>query len=1811
MSHQYLPSTYFDWPARPHGLYLHDGVYNEYINYDYYAGDEIHENNVAFRGSSYISFDDTHTRWLNKTDIHMYDTSSVKLFDSGTLTMHTSASPFSRGFVVDSIGRVGIGMVHEEPHSNVMESPSFDLDVRGTVGVEDFIYHNDDTDTYMLFGADETTHYVNTIGEPNLATTTDFDEINFRVGGVDMIQMLEDGTQDHITFNKRQSDVDIITRTATNTHAVVIRGDGSETVFNEDGNSDTDFRIESNNSDKMFFVDSSLDYVEIKGAAGDDSLIFDVIGNSNAGSTGASLFRVSPTEVVVNESSNDVNFRVESDFADPAQNTTDTGTDGNVQTHLAYDPTAALFVDGSTGRVGLGTSNPDTTLHIAGSAHIEGDLWVKGKTNQVDTLVHVTSAMEVNNKGTGPALTVNQTGIQPIATFKDDGRDILFIEDLGNVGFQTNDPHTSVYINDHDGIRIPVGSTAQRPVSGDYGITGDKSTADFSAMYGTIRYNHEYQTFEGFGPGNAWGSLGGVIDIDRDTFWTALNDISGSDYPGDPDALRAFVGIDNDPEGLSGQLMMTIKKDLTIIHSPDVGIGTTNPKGELHIKGGTENVAPVKLILEGPSQAFGASFPQPMGMIGFTSSESAISENDLDVTGIHARATKDFDANSYGSELGFFTTNNFTGASTEKVTIKQDGRVGIGVTTPERELTVRGIMRWGAAAYYAYSGEDSSGLYIENVDNGTSRAKIRLQTRPNNTGNYTTLHINADDRFFRFDNGNVGVNTTPSNKLQVYTNEAHYAGHFRNDHATSGGGILAHMPNAAASRYVAYLEGHTTHFGLYVKGDGKTGIGTNTPVSTLHIVPRNGTSSSSTSSSPLYLDTPANTVSMFIGSLGSTSGYGANSYSGNIRFNGQNTSWGDFGYYPTGGDNNEYGHFRLSRAGSTVNTTPNAKLGVGDLFVNSRTGLGSTNPQARLDIQETQSTTRTTYSGAVDKAGLLISTNYTADAFTPGIFWQTDNNNASKPKGGVFMSMHSTGSHLHLGTSQNYSTGITRYVTINENGYMTIGGYDNTESAGAALDIRGWDGETTMLRVGKSMDGSQGTGAVEVTQDGTHGGGMFYNGDGSPGFVNGETADWLGFYRMDSGTRTEVFGYAYNSNDVYFNGDIYTPSAIKHTGDADTYTQFHAENEWRVVTGGTERFEVSNSETKVSNTLAIGDIKLKESADRADLLEITSTTSTWAGIQIRNSSNEGRWSFMTDGEAAGIYNDEDNQWHIYMHEGTYTRLYYNANSRLTTTSTGVDFHDADLESVKDIYVGATIYHDGDTNTYTQFEAGDKWRVVTGGSTRFRIDNSTVSSYNNVNVAKDFPKLILNSPSTGDNWTSQGAMIALGESASMEGTGTAAMYLTYNGDGKSYIGTGGVNTSSGVPNKGYIRFTYNVNEMYFSANPSIAGYTNWHSGNDGSGSGLDSDRLDGQHGSYYRNASNLNAGTYPDLFSNTTRYNIGYIDGVGSSSYDKLRVYNSSSYTIGMHSALTHGWLNDWAMTFTMNNESDRGFLWRDTSDSTAQGAMSLTTNGNLCVSNVIAVGGQTSRYLREPSGNYGSIQISGGGYGNWEGFSIDGRAVFMHDGGSGTGIYNDVNNHWLFYAVHGGESQMRHNNTWRVKADGSGAAINGRLTASGDVIAYSSDARLKTNVTTISDAIDKIKAIRGVYYDWKDEVSDYGFTPTQKHEIGLIAQEVKEVVPEVVTEAPFNSQHNKDVAVDQIMEKKREQDDETDDSILRVQAEHEFNNLTIAEQRELFDDKEFLTVRYDRLVALLIQGMNEQQEQIDTLKQEIEQLKQR
>ena len=114
---------------------------------------------------------------------------------------------------------------------------------------------------------------------------------------------------------------------------------------------------------------------------------------------------------------------------------------------------------------------------------------------------------------------------------------------------------------------------------------------------------------------------------------------------------------------------------------------------------------------------------------------------------------------------------------------------------------------------------------------------------------------------------------------------------------------------------------------------------------------------------------------------------------------------------------------------------------------------------------------------------------------------------------------------------------------------------------------------------------------------------------------------------------------------------------------------------------------------------------------------------------------------------------------------------------------------------------------------------------------------------------------------------------------------------------------------------------------------------------------------------------------------------------------------------------------------------------------------------------------------------------------------------------------------------------------------------SGNLVVVGNVTAYgsTSDIRLKENIETIPDALEKVKKLDGVTFDYKKD----GTRST-----GLIAQQLQEVLPEVVYEAT-----------------------------------------------DIGEEESHLAVRYGNVVGLLVEAMKEQSAQIDALRAEIESLK--
>jgi hypothetical protein len=86
-----------------------------------------------------------------------------------------------------------------------------------------------------------------------------------------------------------------------------------------------------------------------------------------------------------------------------------------------------------------------------------------------------------------------------------------------------------------------------------------------------------------------------------------------------------------------------------------------------------------------------------------------------------------------------------------------------------------------------------------------------------------------------------------------------------------------------------------------------------------------------------------------------------------------------------------------------------------------------------------------------------------------------------------------------------------------------------------------------------------------------------------------------------------------------------------------------------------------------------------------------------------------------------------------------------------------------------------------------------------------------------------------------------------------------------------------------------------------------------------------------------------------------------------------------------------------------------------------------------------------------------------------------------------------------------------------------GLAVTGAITATGNITAYYSDDRLKTKLGNIENALDKVCSLDGFYYEANETAQALGYKPVR--EVGLSAQSVQKVLPEVIAPAPIDPQY--------------------------------------------------------------------------------------
>tara|TARA_R100000808_G_C2155041_1_gene166734 strand:+ start:10661 stop:12040 length:1380 start_codon:yes stop_codon:yes gene_type:complete len=176
-------------------------------------------------------------------------------------------------------------------------------------------------------------------------------------------------------------------------------------------------------------------------------------------------------------------------------------------------------------------------------------------------------------------------------------------------------------------------------------------------------------------------------------------------------------------------------------------------------------------------------------------------------------------------------------------------------------------------------------------------------------------------------------------------------------------------------------------------------------------------------------------------------------------------------------------------------------------------------------------------------------------------------------------------------------------------------------------------------------------------------------------------------------------------------------------------------------------------------------------------------------------------------------------------------------------------------------------------------------------------------------------------------------------------------------------------------------------------------------------------------------------------------------------------------------------------------------------------------------------------------GDYNQIQLGKAG----SNYNSGGIYYYWDSAGS-------ASNNWIGLGHYG--------NADVLKVYGDKVIATHDFNSTGNITAYySSDERLKENITEIDSAVDKVKNIRGVNFDWVDKEIDRqggedGYF-VRKNDVGVIAQEIEEVLPEVVAER----------------------------------------------------DDGYKAVRYEKIIPLLIQAIKEQQIEIDKLKEKLDEQK--
>jgi hypothetical protein len=415
----------------------------------------------------------------------------------------------------------------------------------------------------------------------------------------------------------------------------------------------------------------------------------------------------------------------------------------------------------------------NANLTVTGTLNAS-NLNITGQTTYITTNTYQTENLEITTSANDgvPALNVTQSGGLNVAEFYDTNSNVLIVKKGGNVGIGTTDPLERLHVIGNIRFSQSVNGITSNELATLTGINGNVQTQFTSTSNYVLSTSNFLANAATTASNNIINIINTYYDVNQSNYVVSTSNVLQGQINNKQDKINVaanyLVGTGSIPDSLQ-QIQVSTGLSLTggvltatggggadsrwtTINTNDIyltntagkiGIGTNNPREELHL----HNSTTIQNVFTQYSDGTTTGVANRGCILGKTSLQNF-----------------GFSNMEIGKDFVFYTTPTAQGVIAERMRILANGNVGIGITNPQEELHMHKTTAVDARVRFTNSatGSASTDGSCVGVDASGNLEVRNVENLP------IILYTNNTERIRILSGGNVGIGTTNPSTYKLH-----------------------------------------------------------------------------------------------------------------------------------------------------------------------------------------------------------------------------------------------------------------------------------------------------------------------------------------------------------------------------------------------------------------------------------------------------------------------------------------------------------------------------------------------------------------------------------------------------------------------------------------------------------------------------------------------------------------------------------------------------------------------------------------------------------------------------------------------------------------------------------------------------------------------------------------------------------------------------------------------------------------------------------------------------------------------------------